>query len=111
MTSGTIKIWKGAIGTIPDGFFLCDGNNGTPNLLNRMVIATGGFPIPGWFGGAVTHIHTETFEVEACIDHSEVQTGFGINVAAFEHEHGHEINIDPANHLPPYYALAFMMKS
>lgn len=34
---GIILMWGGDIQSIPEGFALCDGNNGTPNLMNRFV--------------------------------------------------------------------------
>lgn len=34
--SGTILMWAGTLANIPDGWFLCDGNNGTPNLLDQL---------------------------------------------------------------------------
>lgn len=33
----TIMMWSGLLSEIPSGWFLCDGNNGTPNLLDRFV--------------------------------------------------------------------------
>ncbi len=36
--SGGIIIWKGAANAIPSGWYLCDGNNGTPNLRGRFVV-------------------------------------------------------------------------
>lgn len=33
--SGTIVLWAGLLSDIPAGWVLCDGNNGTPNLLDR----------------------------------------------------------------------------
>lgn len=33
--TGVILVWTGSITTIPDGWALCDGNNGTPDLRNR----------------------------------------------------------------------------
>ena len=36
--TGGIIMWSGTIATIPSGWYLCDGNNGTPNLTNRFVI-------------------------------------------------------------------------
>jgi len=32
-----ISIWTGTIANIPSGWYLCDGNNGTPNLLDRFL--------------------------------------------------------------------------
>jgi hypothetical protein len=37
--SGIICMWSGSIATIPDGWFLCNGSNGTPDLRDRFVIA------------------------------------------------------------------------
>src|SRR5690606_11831607 len=32
---GLIAVWRGSLGSIPDGWELCDGNNGTPDLTGR----------------------------------------------------------------------------
>lgn len=34
---GTVVAWHGALSDIPDGWALCDGNNGTEDLRNRFV--------------------------------------------------------------------------
>ena len=62
--SGFIGMWSGTIANIPDDWVLCDGNNGTPNLIDRFIqcvstVATN----PGATGGADSktttgHIHT-----------------------------------------------------
>jgi hypothetical protein len=36
--SGGIIMWSGSIATIPSGWYLCNGSNGTPDLRNRFVI-------------------------------------------------------------------------
>lgn len=36
--SGMIIMWSGSISTIPDGWFLCDGSNGTPDLRDKFVV-------------------------------------------------------------------------
>ena len=36
--SGVIVMWSGTIGTIPSGWYLCNGSNGTPDLRNRFII-------------------------------------------------------------------------
>jgi microcystin-dependent protein len=38
---GTIVLWADSLSSIPAGWVLCDGNNGTPNLLNKFVSGTG----------------------------------------------------------------------
>lgn len=34
-------MWSGSIGSIPAGYYLCDGQNGTPNLKDRFVVGAG----------------------------------------------------------------------
>ncbi len=48
---GTIQMWSGTIPNIPLGWRLCDGNNGTPNLINRFVVGAGGTYNVGDVGG------------------------------------------------------------
>lgn len=38
---GSIIPWYGSIGNIPNGFALCDGTNGTPDLRNRFLVGAG----------------------------------------------------------------------
>lgn len=35
--TGTILMWNGLLSDIPAGWVLCDGNNGTPNLLGKFL--------------------------------------------------------------------------
>jgi len=39
--NGIIVMWAGSEETIPSGWKLCDGNNGTPDLRDRFVIGAG----------------------------------------------------------------------
>jgi len=39
--SGGIIMWSGLITSIPTGWGLCDGSNGTPDLRNRFVVGAG----------------------------------------------------------------------
>jgi len=52
--SGTIILWSGNTGNVPGGWLLCDGNNGTPNLLNRFVVGAGSTYTVGSTGGSDT---------------------------------------------------------
>ena len=52
--SGTIIPWYGALGSIPSGFRLCDGSNGTPDLRNRFLVGAGNSYTLGATGGAAT---------------------------------------------------------
>lgn len=49
---GGIILWSGAIGDVPDGWQLCDGSNGTPNLRDRFVVGAGTSYAVGATGGA-----------------------------------------------------------
>ena len=35
---GVVMMWSGAASDIPSGFVLCNGNNNTPNLLDKFVV-------------------------------------------------------------------------
>lgn len=50
--TGTICIWSGSEASIPAGWYLCNGLNGTPDLRNRFVIAVGDDHAYGTTGGA-----------------------------------------------------------
>ena len=42
MPIGLISMWSGAIADIPQGWVLCNGANGTPNLRDRFIVGAGG---------------------------------------------------------------------
>ncbi len=50
--SGCIAIWSSTKGTIPSGWYLCDGLNSTPNLQDRFVVGSGGNYDRGDSGGS-----------------------------------------------------------
>jgi hypothetical protein len=61
--AGCILIWSGSTGSIPTGFVLCDGNNGTPDLRNSFIVGAGNSYTVGQTGGSanaivVSHNHT-----------------------------------------------------
>ena len=49
---GLITMWSGSITNIPTGWALCNGQNGTPNLTDRFMVAAGGKYNVGSTGGA-----------------------------------------------------------
>jgi hypothetical protein len=66
--SGCILIWSGSVGSIPSGFVICDGTNGTPDLRNSFVLGAGNSYTVGQTGGStdaivVSHTHTATSTV------------------------------------------------
>lgn len=56
--TGCIVIWHGALNAVPGGWLLCDGQNGTPNLLDKFVFGAGGNASVGATGGAVNSTGT-----------------------------------------------------
>ena len=53
--SGLIMIYYG--NSIPDGWALCDGTNGTPDLRNKFIIGAGDIYNSGDAGGETSHTH------------------------------------------------------
>ena len=63
--AGIIMLWSGSIATIPSGWYLCNGSNGTPNLQDRFVVAAGSAYAVAATGGTadsvvVSHTHGAT---------------------------------------------------
>lgn len=108
--SGIILIWSGAIVNIPIGYVLCDGNNGTPDLRDRFIIGAGDSYAVDSTGGSVNHAHNFTSDghnhrlpVGGDLDNG----GFIDDDTTTENDTG---TTDPASTLPPYFALAYIMK-
>jgi hypothetical protein len=61
--SGVITMWSGSIASIPSGWFLCNGANGTPDLRDRFLVGAGNTYAVAATGGSanatlVSHSHT-----------------------------------------------------
>lgn len=56
--SGGIIMWSGSTSSIPSGWALCDGSNGTPDLRDRFVIGAGNSYSVNATGGNATHTHS-----------------------------------------------------
>ena len=56
LPSGSIIMWSGAIGSIPVGYLLCDGTNGTPNLKDSFVVGAGNTYSVGSNGGFTSSV-------------------------------------------------------
>lgn len=54
---GLIGLWLGTLATIPSGWFLCDGNNGTPDMRGMFLKAAINWGQIGDTGGSNTHTH------------------------------------------------------
>ena len=153
--SGGIIMWSGSIGSIPGGWLLCDGSNGTPNLRDRFVVGAGGSYGVDGAGGASAHTHSVSGSVSVTVHghtlsaaqmpphshgllfvgDSNPSQGVGFKGATGSgsfpgyntnyiqaaggggsHSHGAAGSLSGGSaasksHLPPYYALAYIMKS
>ena len=66
--AGGILLWSGSIGSIPAGYVLCNGSNGTPDLRDRFIVGAGStYSVDATGGSAnaivVSHTHTATSAV------------------------------------------------
>jgi len=62
---GGIIMWSGTDGNIPTNWALCNGSNGTPNLIDKFIVGRGSAYAAGDTGGSAdaivpTHTHTAT---------------------------------------------------
>ena len=139
--SGGIIMWSGSIASIPSGWVLCNGSNSTPDLRNRFVVGAGSTYAVDDTGGSAdatlpTHTHTATSTVTDPghthgLDYNATlpfDGGGGIPNSTF----GGSVNRQTASNttgitvattnanagtsgtnanLPPYYALAYIMKT
>ena len=141
LPSGMIVLWSGSTGTIPVGWVICDGTNSTPDLRNRFVVGAGSTYAVDATGGSkdavvVSHEHTLSGSTDTEPDHVHTYViggdGFaggsvpqrtvnnlatGTTNAAGSHSHTLSGTASPTGvsgtnaNLPPYYALAYIMKS
>lgn len=142
--SGLIAIWSGSLGSIPSGWVLCNGANGTPDLRNSFILGAGSTYAVGTTGGSadaivVSHTHTAT-STSTVTDPGHLHNAYngngtldigpyiagglssgspanqtatavtGISVSTSTTNASTGVSGTNAN-LPPYYALAFIMKS
>ena len=74
-TTGMIMLWSGSIVNIPTGWYLCNGANNTPNLVNRFVVGAGSTYAVGATGGSansvvVSHSHIALTDEQGSHSHS-----------------------------------------
>ena len=52
--TGIIVMWSGSVSNVPAGWVLCNGANGTPNLMDRFIVGAGSTYTPGATGGTTS---------------------------------------------------------
>lgn len=125
LPSGIIVMWSGLKANVPEGWYLCDGSNGTPDLRDRFVLSTGESDEPGGIGGSASYSHSGT----GVADHPETPTSQAdagsqrrgtttSTLTLLAHTHNTpvlaHVVTQPNDHTdmrPPYYKLAFIMKA
>ena len=111
MESGMIILWSGSVLSIPSGYVLCDGNNGTPNLQNRFVLGAGDAYAVDVCGGNMDHTHA----YDAGSHTHAIQSGKGFGTTGEDYNSntasaGVSGNTDNPTQQPTYYALDYIMK-
>jgi hypothetical protein len=136
--TGAILLWSGSIGSIPAGYVLCNGNNGTPDLRDRFVVGAGSTYAVDATGGSAdatlpTHTHTATSTVTdpghnhdflgSIYVHPGSSGGGSAQAGTTLTTNNAFTSITVATtnanagtsgtnaNLPPYYALAYIMKT
>jgi len=144
--TGIITMWSGTIATIPSGWYLCNGSNGTPDLRAKFIVGassdetsiaktniTGALTQSGGSKDSVvvSHTHTAT-STDAGHTHSVSYGAGSTSPAGLTAPSGTPIPASATNtgtgnasitttiassgvsgtnaNLPPYFALAFIMK-
>jgi hypothetical protein len=136
LPTGAIILWSGSLGSVPTGYVLCDGTNSTPDLRDRFVVGAGSTYSVAATGGTadaivVTHTHTATVTDPGHLHiynrgGTDTVSGGGITIqtnSALPPQNTSTattgISVTNANagtsgtgqNLPPYYALAYIMKT
>lgn len=62
---GMIMMWSGAANTIPSGWALCNGRNGTPPLQDKFIVCAGSTYPAGLSGGSAIHRHSANITLTA----------------------------------------------
>ena len=122
--SGMIMIWSGDSSNVPDGWVLCDGTNGTPDLSDKFVLGAGNTHSVGDTGGSdsvsltvdeiPSHNHNLSYDV---ITGQSGGTTTIANSSWFGSYNAVVINStedtgggQAHNNMPPYYTLCYIMK-
>ena len=80
---GLIVMWSGSVGTIPAGWALCNGSNGTPDLRDKFILGAGGATPPGTAGGGGPPSAT----INAGGGHTPVAQGTALSVSNLPAHH------------------------
>jgi len=106
LPSGSIILWYGTAATVPAGWQVCDGTNGTPNLQNQYVKGNDADGNLGNAGGNLTHSHTVNAHSHNLVAGNDVNAGNDYQETTDSQAPG----TDSPNHEPPYIKVYYIMK-
>lgn len=128
---GVIIPWYAKSGAFPQGWAICDGANGTPDLRGRFLYGVGNMNDVGGNGGSAKHSHpisnvsvsvsgttATTQQPGSTSDPYKIDDNKGCcpQVAGLAHNHAFSGtgaangNTQEADSLPPYITVLYMMK-
>lgn len=104
---GVIMAWYGGHTTVPAGWLLCNGTNGTPNLTDRFILGNTGTRAHWEAGGAFQLVHQTDAQGYhshfAAVTATAITTGqmpshqhFGDTDGQGQHDHGYLTTIEQA---------------
>lgn len=125
--TGMIMLWSGTIASIPSGWALCNGSNGTPDLRNRFIVcadADSGGIAKSTITGSATQSGGSTSISQANLPNVSLTTPYRYaddtgnvpgNVRTVQGASQGNVSISLGGsgtaYTQPYYALAFIMKT
>lgn len=107
---GVIAIWNGSLATIPAGWQAADGSNGTPDLRDQFIQGAGGVLTPGDTGGASSHTHTFTSDGHSHTITAGTVLNSGVGFDDDTTTDTDSGTTDAATSLPPFHALAYIIR-
>ena len=134
---GTIVVWQGAVATIPAGWQVCDGTNGTYDVRGKFILGASIDADLGVTGGANAHTHSSgstestdnahTHSISASTSQASTmvgKSGATWNVPTYDHGHTwsgttgsgggvHSHGLDGTNsisNIPPYLRYYLIKK-
>jgi hypothetical protein len=114
--AGVIAMWADPLATIPEGWAICDGSNGTPDLRGRYVKGSVSPVDVGTTGGSDSHDHggltgSTDLQTDTYTGTSSGGCGTGCNATNEGHSHSasHQHGFGPSTNQPAYKEVVFLM--
>jgi hypothetical protein len=85
LPQGVIVMWGGSVASIPAGWSLCNGSNGTPDLRDRFVVGAGTTYSPAATGGSAT----ATLSTNNLPSHTHSMSGSASGTTGVAGSHSH----------------------